>query len=179
MTGPGSLQDAGDRIEELLDQLGSLPDRRARQWAEELVRLVLDLYGAGLERAAELGCTPGAPGGPELLERLAGDELVRASSSSTTSTPQPPGQGRAALAGLGGPSEAVTSACSSSTRGRAWCLRLLAPEGTAPQAMEDRVPSGGSWHRRRRRSFGSRWTGRGAIDTGAAPPGGSPTGAGV
>ncbi|MGH9064418.1 MAG: hypothetical protein ACRDZQ_01480 [Acidimicrobiales bacterium] len=71
-----SLRAAGDRIEQLLGQIGGLPDRRALAWTEELLRLVTDLYGAGLERVVGIGCARGAPAGPELLERLAGDDLV-------------------------------------------------------------------------------------------------------
>ena len=57
------LRAAGDRIEQLLDQLASLPDRRAGQWGEELVRLVTDLYGAGLEATIALAAAPDAPRG--------------------------------------------------------------------------------------------------------------------
>lgn len=70
------LRAAGDRIEQLLDQLASLPDRRAGQWGEELVRLVTDLYGAGLEATIALAAAPDAPRGRGLLDRLAEDELV-------------------------------------------------------------------------------------------------------
>ena len=142
MTGPGSLQDVGDRIEELLDQLGGLPDRRARQWAEELVRLVLDLYGAGLERIVELGCADDAAGGDALLERLVADELV----SSLLARPRPPsaepaGAGRARPRRDPGPRWATaTCAFSSSTRSGPWSrVRLLSPDSTVPAAMESRV----------------------------------------
>jgi hypothetical protein len=74
--GPVELARCGERIEQLLDQLASLPDRRAREWAEELLRLVTDLYGAGLARVVALGCRPGAPSGAELFDAMAGDELL-------------------------------------------------------------------------------------------------------
>jgi Fe-S cluster biogenesis protein NfuA len=63
---------AGDRIEQLLDALGT-GGPLARQRAEQLVRVVVDLYGAGLERLLEIA-------GPELpestVDALAADELV-------------------------------------------------------------------------------------------------------
>jgi Fe-S cluster biogenesis protein NfuA/nitrite reductase/ring-hydroxylating ferredoxin subunit len=59
----------GSRIEELLGQIRSTGDPGAAETAEEVVRLVVELYGAGLERAVELA-------GPDALERFVGDELV-------------------------------------------------------------------------------------------------------
>ena len=68
------LRATGDRIEALLDDLGALPDRRAKEWAEEVLRLVTDLYGVGLARAVEI--MGGENGRARVLEQLAGDELV-------------------------------------------------------------------------------------------------------
>jgi len=63
---------AGERIEQLLDALGT-GGPLARQRAEELVRVVVDLYGAGLERLLEIA----GPGLPEsTVDALAADELV-------------------------------------------------------------------------------------------------------
>ena len=59
----------GARIEELLGQIRAAGDPGTAEVAEEVVRLVVELYGAGLERAVELA-------GPEALERFVGDELV-------------------------------------------------------------------------------------------------------
>jgi hypothetical protein len=73
---PEDLRAAGDRIEQLLDQLGSLPDRRAGQWSEDLVRFVTELYGAGLARVIEMASEPDAPRGAALLNLLAEDDLV-------------------------------------------------------------------------------------------------------
>jgi hypothetical protein len=67
---------SGDRIEDLLDQLAALPDRRAGVLSEELVRCLVDLYGAGLTRIVDLACGQDAPSGRELLERLAVDDVV-------------------------------------------------------------------------------------------------------
>ncbi|WP_181776997.1 NifU family protein [Amycolatopsis pittospori] len=58
--------DVGDRIEKLL---GELPDGRGKQVAEELVRLVVGMYGEGLERVAALL-------DEDTLLQLAGDDLV-------------------------------------------------------------------------------------------------------
>ena len=63
------LDSAGESIERLLGQLGSLPDRRAREWAEKLVQVVTDLYGEGLRRVLDAA-------GPGVLGQVAGDELV-------------------------------------------------------------------------------------------------------
>jgi Fe-S cluster biogenesis protein NfuA len=62
----------GDRIERLLDQLAANGDAHAVEQAEELLRLVTELYGAGLARIVELV----AADDPVLVRRLAADELV-------------------------------------------------------------------------------------------------------
>jgi Fe-S cluster biogenesis protein NfuA/nitrite reductase/ring-hydroxylating ferredoxin subunit len=64
----------GERIEVLLEA-ASAGGRVARERAEELVRLVVDLYGAGLERLLEIVHASGRLD-DELLDRLAADELV-------------------------------------------------------------------------------------------------------
>jgi len=64
----------GDRIEALLEA-SAAAGPVARERAEELVRLVVELYGAGLERVLELTHDAGVLG-DELLAALAGDELV-------------------------------------------------------------------------------------------------------
>ena len=65
---------SGDRIERLLEA-SAAAGPVARERAEELVRLVVELYGAGLERVLELSYDAGALT-DELLESLAADELV-------------------------------------------------------------------------------------------------------
>ncbi len=64
----------GARIESLL-QASAAAGPASLERSEELVRLLVDLYGAGLERLLEVvdeaGCL-----GPDLLDRLAGDDLV-------------------------------------------------------------------------------------------------------
>ena len=72
MTESVDLRATGDRIEELLDQLQASADPRILDRAEEILRLVTELYGAGLARVVELVRT----GAPDLLTELAADELV-------------------------------------------------------------------------------------------------------
>jgi Fe-S cluster biogenesis protein NfuA/nitrite reductase/ring-hydroxylating ferredoxin subunit len=68
------LRATGDRIEALLEA-ASGGGRVARERAEELVRLVVDLYGAGLERLLEIAHEAGRLD-DVLLDRLAADDLV-------------------------------------------------------------------------------------------------------
>jgi Fe-S cluster biogenesis protein NfuA/nitrite reductase/ring-hydroxylating ferredoxin subunit len=68
------LRATGERIEALLEA-ASTGGRVARERAEELVRLVVDLYGAGLERLLEIVHESGRLD-DELLDRLAADDLV-------------------------------------------------------------------------------------------------------
>ncbi len=62
----------GNRIESLLDAARASPDPRSAERAEELVRLVTELYGAGLARVIELVHEIA----PDALDVLAADELV-------------------------------------------------------------------------------------------------------
>jgi hypothetical protein len=48
------LRKVGDRIEALLQELGRSADPRLRANSEELVRLLMDLYGAALARVLEI-----------------------------------------------------------------------------------------------------------------------------
>ncbi|MFG2484557.1 hypothetical protein ACGFSI_17555 [Streptomyces virginiae] len=60
---------AGRRVEEVLDRLAATGDRAACAAAEELVRVLMDFYGAGLARILEkVGDGP--------LQPVYGDELV-------------------------------------------------------------------------------------------------------
>jgi len=72
-SGP-DLRATGERIEALLEA-ASAGGRVARERAEELVRLVVDLYGAGLERLLEIVHEAGRLD-DALLDRLAADDLV-------------------------------------------------------------------------------------------------------
>jgi Fe-S cluster biogenesis protein NfuA len=75
MPEPPDLHEVGSRIEDLLQELLAAADPAVRDRAEELVRLLMELYGAALERVVGMVTESGA-GGPALLERLASDELV-------------------------------------------------------------------------------------------------------
>jgi hypothetical protein len=74
--GGADAETAGQRVEEILDRLAASGDRTACEAAEELVRVLMEFYGAGLARAVELldrDC--GAPAG-DALDALLGDDLV-------------------------------------------------------------------------------------------------------
>ncbi len=71
---PNSLRAAGDRIEQLLEA-SSAGGTAARERAEELVRLVVELYGAGLERTLDIVHDAGQLS-DDLLDQLADDDLV-------------------------------------------------------------------------------------------------------
>ena len=72
--GSVDLRAVGERIEVLLEA-SSVHGAVARQRAEELLRLVTDLYGAGLERLLEILYDAGRLD-PDVLADLADDELV-------------------------------------------------------------------------------------------------------
>ena len=75
MTEPtGDLRATGERIEALLDA-SAAHGVVARERAEELVRLVTDLYGAGLERILEIVHESGRLD-DEVLSALTADDLV-------------------------------------------------------------------------------------------------------
>jgi hypothetical protein len=62
-------QEAAAQVERLLDRLRALPDPRAAEAGEELVRCLVQLYGEGLSRIA-------LAAGPQALTALAEDPLV-------------------------------------------------------------------------------------------------------
>src|SRR6204780_2690328 len=72
MPEPQNLRDAGERIEQALDELHSTADPRTINLAEEILRLVTELYGAGFSRAVELA----GEHAPGLLAAFVEDELV-------------------------------------------------------------------------------------------------------
>ncbi|MFG3152003.1 hypothetical protein ACGF7W_08140 [Streptomyces sp. NPDC048219] len=76
MSGGTDAETAGRRVEEVLDRLAASGDRTACEAAEELVRVLMEFYGAGLARAVDLlGRDPGAPA-ERALSTLLGDDLV-------------------------------------------------------------------------------------------------------
>lgn len=68
------MRAVGHRIEAMLAELRTITDPRARKTAEELVRLLLELYGGGLERMMEI--VDESPAGGELFARFATDDLI-------------------------------------------------------------------------------------------------------
>ncbi len=60
-----------ERIERLLADLGAHADPRVTERAEEVVRLLMELYGAALERVVTLAASE-----PQVADRLADDELI-------------------------------------------------------------------------------------------------------
>ena len=64
------------RIDELVEQLGGLPDAAARAVGEELVGAVLDLHGDALRRVLDMVADQ-PDGGAALFAELSADELVR------------------------------------------------------------------------------------------------------
>jgi Fe-S cluster biogenesis protein NfuA len=72
MSAPQNLRAAGDRIEQLLDAMRATADPRTYERVEEVLRLISDLYGAGLARIVELAGTDA----PDLLDAMVGDDLV-------------------------------------------------------------------------------------------------------
>ncbi|MGX1541969.1 hypothetical protein [Streptomyces adustus] len=72
-----SAEQAGRRVEEVLDRLAAAGDRAAAEAAEELVRSLMDFYGSGLARIVRLLSASGGRGpGGDPLAALLGDELV-------------------------------------------------------------------------------------------------------
>jgi Fe-S cluster biogenesis protein NfuA/nitrite reductase/ring-hydroxylating ferredoxin subunit len=67
----------GARIEVVLEELASAGDPSVVEKAEDLVSLLVDLYGGGLARILEMIAEEGEAG-QTLLHRLAQDELVQA-----------------------------------------------------------------------------------------------------
>jgi Fe-S cluster biogenesis protein NfuA len=67
------VQAAGDRVEALLTRLGGRGDAAVAAAAEELVRTLVELYGAGLDRVMEIVTETGSA---ETLHRLTTDDLV-------------------------------------------------------------------------------------------------------
>ncbi|MEU1277987.1 hypothetical protein [Streptomyces sp. NPDC005805] len=71
-----TAEEAGRRVEEILQHLADSGDEPAREAAEELVRVLMDFYGAGLARAVDLLGRAAPRNGAGPLEPLLGDELV-------------------------------------------------------------------------------------------------------
>ncbi|MEU3094620.1 hypothetical protein ABZ690_07335 [Streptomyces sp. NPDC006967] len=74
--GARDAETAGRMVEEVLDRLASSGDRAACEAAEELVRVLMEFYGAGFARTMELlGRHPERPA-RQAVDALLRDELV-------------------------------------------------------------------------------------------------------
>jgi Fe-S cluster biogenesis protein NfuA/nitrite reductase/ring-hydroxylating ferredoxin subunit len=79
MAEAGDLRRSGERIERLLEEIRASASPPCWRRVDELMRLVVDLYGAGLGRIVEIvGVAAREPGGgaAAIPARLAADELV-------------------------------------------------------------------------------------------------------
>ncbi|MGH7717562.1 MAG: NifU family protein [Gemmatimonadaceae bacterium] len=70
-----NLRAVADRIEALVQEMGALPDPRARERSEELVTLLMQFYGAGLRRVLEI-VDEDDDAAARLFDRFVDDELV-------------------------------------------------------------------------------------------------------
>jgi Fe-S cluster biogenesis protein NfuA len=70
------LRAAADRIEALLGDIAQLGDAQVRTKAEELVRLLMELYGGGLARLLEIVDETGGSAADAVFEGLGADPLV-------------------------------------------------------------------------------------------------------
>jgi hypothetical protein len=68
------LRREGDRIVQLIEDLGAMAGAPVRQRAEELAQRLVHLYGAGLERVLGIWTATGL--GDEAKQRLSADPLV-------------------------------------------------------------------------------------------------------
>jgi Fe-S cluster biogenesis protein NfuA len=67
---------AAIRVEALIAELGASRDARVKAAADDLVRQLMRLYGAGLERLLDLVYEQDEAAAPALFDRLADDPLV-------------------------------------------------------------------------------------------------------
>lgn len=74
MPGDNDYRQSGERIERLLEELRAMAGRPALQRVDELIRVIVELYGAGLSRIVDLLSLDRPI--EELREQLLKDELV-------------------------------------------------------------------------------------------------------
>ena len=74
MTKAKDLRAVGERIDELLEEFAVVADPRMRERAEELVRLLMELYGGALDRVLRIVDEAGRSA--EIMDRLGSDDLV-------------------------------------------------------------------------------------------------------
>jgi Fe-S cluster biogenesis protein NfuA/nitrite reductase/ring-hydroxylating ferredoxin subunit len=71
----GNASQVGERIERLLEEVRAMATPPAWQRIDELIRLILELYGSGLGKIVEIAYDAGASG-EVLLRRLLDDDLI-------------------------------------------------------------------------------------------------------
>ncbi|MEV4946997.1 hypothetical protein [Streptomyces sp. NPDC053755] len=71
-----TAEQAGRRVEEVLDRLAETGDADAVAAAEEIVRVLMEFYGSGLARVVDLLGRPAARPPADPLSPLLADELV-------------------------------------------------------------------------------------------------------
>jgi Fe-S cluster biogenesis protein NfuA len=76
MSQQNELQQQLGRVEELIGKLEKTGDPVSRATARELVQVLMDVHGAGLERMLEIASQAGAPG-MEIIDQFGEDELAR------------------------------------------------------------------------------------------------------
>lgn len=75
MTGQAEFQRRVESIEELLKRIEASADPHLRTTTHELLQVVMDMFGTGIERILEIARAAGEPG-QNLIDRLGRDELV-------------------------------------------------------------------------------------------------------
>ncbi|MEU7120845.1 hypothetical protein [Streptomyces zaomyceticus] len=71
-----TAEEAGRRVEDVLDRLAESGDAEACAAAEEVVRVLMEFYGSGIARMVELLGSPAARPPADPLAPLLADELV-------------------------------------------------------------------------------------------------------
>ncbi|MEU6979061.1 MULTISPECIES: hypothetical protein [unclassified Streptomyces] len=71
-----TAEQAGRRVEEVLDRLAERGDAQASAAAEEVVRVLMEFYGSGIARVVELLGRPAVPPPADPLGPLLADDLV-------------------------------------------------------------------------------------------------------
>jgi hypothetical protein len=64
-----------ESIEDLINKIGSAADPHLRKTANDLLALVMELHGTGIERILDIICESGAAG-QELIDRIGADDLA-------------------------------------------------------------------------------------------------------
>jgi hypothetical protein len=141
MSDAENLRSTGNRIEALLDEFERVGDPRVSAWAEELVRLLTDMYGEALARVLAAASEPDAPRGEDFVRSLCADALLSSLMVLHDLHPdETEARVRRALdhisAALGSGDVRLLELDEAAGSAR---IRLLAPNGTARSAAEELV----------------------------------------